>query len=376
MKNTLIILMFFIGLANLNAQTEALSLNDAITFAKKNNVNIKNAKLDEQTAKQEVKGVTSMGLPQINANGSFTHNLDIATQLLPAEFMGGTPGTYVPVQFGVDYIANGSLGLRQLIFDGTFFLGLKAAKQYQEVSRLATEKTEQEVQISTSQAYYQVLLVDKNYDLLLKSLENTTKLYNETNAMYEEGIVEKLDVDRLKLGVNQMQTMIDNLKNQKKVVRQLLNMQMGRDVTTEFELADNIESVKATLTETQEPGNLNGLIDYKMLSQQLVLDSLNIKRYKVGRLPSVNFNFSHAQMGQNNDLSELTKTWFPSTMYSVNVNLPLFDGFKRRSDISKAKIAKLTTENNLKELSNGLLMIVLFHLKQLYPKILRAKTMG
>lgn len=355
-KTILTTVIFCIGLANMNAQTESLSLDAAISAAQTNNVKIKNAKLDELTAKQEVKGVVATGLPQVSATGSFTHNLDIATQLLPAEFLGGTPGTYAPVKFGVDYIGTGAIGVRQLIFDGTFFLGLKAAKQYQEVSRLATEKTENDVKLATAQSYYQILLVDENYTLLSKSLENTNKLYEETKAMFEEGLVEKLDADRLKFGVTQLKAMLTNLENQKKVARQMLNMQMGRDVGTQYILSDNIETVKAKLLTTQENGNLDNLIDYRMLKQQLVLDSLNIKRYQVGRIPTLNFNFNHSQMTQVNDLSEFGQDFYPSTLYSLNINIPLFDGFKRQSDIAKARIAKQKTENNLIELRNGLLL--------------------
>lgn len=357
MKNTILTsLIFCIGLANTFAQTESLSLEDAISAAKTNNVAVKNAKLDELTAEQEVRGVVATGLPQVNATGTFTHNLDIATQLLPAEFLGGTPGTFAPVKFGVDYIGTGAIGVKQLIFDGTFFLGLKAAKQYQEVSKLATEKSENDVEIATAQSYYQILLVDENYNLLSKSLENTNNLYEETNAMYEEGLVEKLDADRLKFAVSQLKAMLTNLENQKKVSRQLLNMQMGRDVTTEFVLTDNIESVKNKLLSTQDSGNLEQLIDYRILKQQLVLDSLNIKRYQVGRLPSLNLNFNHSQMTQVNELSNFGEQFYPSTLYSININIPLFDGFKRHSDIAKARLAKQKTENNLQELKNGLLL--------------------
>jgi outer membrane protein len=352
---TLIVLLF--AAISVHAQIEnQLSLDDAINFAKENNTKIKNARLDEKTAREDVNEVISTGLPQITAGGSFTHNLQIATQLIPGEVLGQPAGTFVPVKFGTDYNVAGDITMDQLIFDGTFFLGLKAARQYQMLSNINTQKTEVDVTLETAKAYYMVLLTDQNQSYVTNSLSNTEKLFKETEKMYEEGLVEKLDVDRLKLAVSKLKVNLSDLKNQKKVVRQLLNYQMGRDVQTEVTLTDNLETVKQKLSTITESGNVENIIDYKLMQQQVILDSFNVKRYKVMKYPTVNLKVMHMQNAMENSVGDIGNNWFPNTLYTVSIKVPLFDGFGRKSKVSKAKIAQEKTQNNLNELRNGLIL--------------------
>ncbi len=129
-----------------------VSLDEAVDLALKNNATIKNAALDIKYAETQVDEFRAQGLPQINGNAGFTHNLEIATQVLP-DFI--SPSVYgvlfeegvlpakdiqigtFPAQFGVPFSMQAAVGVNQLLFDGTFFLGLKAASEFVNVSKLS-----------------------------------------------------------------------------------------------------------------------------------------------------------------------------------------------------------------------------------------------
>ncbi len=103
------------------------TLVEAVKYAKEHNPNLANAKLDVDAARYKVKEITAAGLPQINGTASFTHNIQIGTQVIPNAF-GGGGGDYIELQFGTPYTMAASVTASQLLFDGTFFLGLKASR--------------------------------------------------------------------------------------------------------------------------------------------------------------------------------------------------------------------------------------------------------
>src|ERR1700760_1375908 len=123
-------------------QVYEFSLAQAIDYASKNSVFVKNALLDYQLQVQSNRATTSQALPQVTGNLGVTDYLQIPTTLIPGEFI-GQPGTDIPVKFGLKWNQTGGITLQQVIFDGQVFVGLQARQASLDFYRKKQEVTEQ-----------------------------------------------------------------------------------------------------------------------------------------------------------------------------------------------------------------------------------------
>jgi outer membrane protein len=335
-------------------QKLSLSMDEAIALAKANNVALKNAQLDIDFANSQVNEIKSQGLPQVSGSASFAHTYQIPTQLIPGDFV-GQPGTFIPVQFGVPFNVNAGIGVRQLLFDGTFFLGLKAASEFVNISRLSASSSEIEVKESVIKAYYMALISDENLIQLEASWKNIQKVKEETQAMYNEGFAEKLDVDRITLSAANLELSISQLQNQAKLARQLLLNSVGVDLNQELVLTSALPNENSIdlITETFDPNNR---IEMKLLNQQQALNELDLKRYKVGYLPSLygNFSYGTSTFASKGQFGDLGNDWYANGTYSLGLSLPIFDGFYKKAKVDQAKIQINKTENTKKQATLGM----------------------
>ena len=332
----------------------SLSLDNAITLAKQKNTQLLNANLDVKHAKTQVNEILSMGLPQINGNADFNHTFEVPTQIIPGDFV-GQPGTNLAVQFGVPYNANASIGVSQLLFDGTFFLGVKASSEFVKISELSESATKIEVKEAVSKAYFMALIANLNLEQLKTSYKNMVQLQSETEAMYKAGFAEKLDVDRIILAVSNLDVTLARVSNQTKLTQQLLLNTIGEDINQKIELTTPFPStVEGELLSSGF--DHNNRIEIKMLDQQQLLNELDLKRYKVGYMPSLygNFSYGSSTFAVEDQFSDLGNDWYANGRYGIALQLPLFDGFYKKSKIDQAKIKIKQTENNKNQAIRGI----------------------
>ncbi|MFY0643787.1 MAG: TolC family protein [Bacteroidia bacterium] len=366
-----LIILFISALAG--AQELSLSLDEAIAKAMEHNPELNNAQLDVESSEAKVKEVLSTGLPQVNGNVNFTHNLEIPTSVLP-DFI--SPSVYgvlfaenllpskdiqigsFPAQFGVPYSMQATVGLNQLVFDGTYFLGLKAASEFVKINELIASKSEIDVREGVMKAYYMALISEQNLIQLDKSLTNLEKVEAETKAMYEAGFAEKLDHDRIILSVSTLKVNINNLKMQSELALKLLLNAIGLDVNQDVSLTTSLPEFNSTNFNASYGADLSAAnrIEFQMLEQQQLLNSLSLKRYKMGYIPSIylNANMGYNTFAQDGSIGDLGAEWFPLASYGLNLNIPIFDGLYKKAKSDQVKIDIMKTDNSIAQLTNGI----------------------
>ncbi len=359
MKHQIYTLLLFLGLglsasAQVKDTTASFSLQEAISYAQSHQVSIKNAQIDEQIAINTVKQTIGIGLPQVSANASFQDYLKVPTSLLPGEFF-GAPGTQIPVKFGVKY--NSSIGLEanQLLFDGSYLVGLQASKTYKELSVKNTSRNRIETAIAVTKAYYSVLVSNEQLLLIDANLERLKKSLNDTEQMFKNGFVEKIDVDRLKVLNNNLLTERENVIRLLALNVNLLKFQMGMTIDSKLTLTDKIANIDITKTPLLGDSQaFNKRIEYSLLATQKKLNDLDVKRYKSLFLPSLSAFGSTSANFQDNKFSNLYDTRFPTTVVGLRLSIPLISGGQKLYQLRNAKLAVLKTENELVNLQNGI----------------------
>ena len=364
---------FNLLIAQQNVEVKKLSLIDAIAFAKQNNLMLKNAKLDETLTKKTVSEILANGLPQANAELSYNHNIDIPVTPFPdfitPAIIGANkayfdlnptkpyiPGSPIPVAFGQKNSATASLTIGQLLFDGTFFLGVKAAKEFVKLATMSKRKTEIDVETDITKAYYFVLINEERMSQVNKSISLLEKSLYDLRETYKAGLVEKIDLERLELSYSNAIIQREQLKDGISISYQILKMNMGSNMSDSIQLTEKLGDIQNQLSSDFDlnGGDFSKRIEYKMAEQGLKLNKLDRKRYLTGYMPTIT---AFASIGRNtfsSNFSDLGNNWYPSTIVGGKLSLPVFDGFRKHSQTQKASINITKSENTKKYLETAI----------------------
>jgi outer membrane protein TolC len=377
MTNKLVLLFGFLLSLAINAQEKPipLSLQEAIDFAIENNRISKNAALDIEVAKKQKMETTAIGLPQINANIDYQNWLKQQVSLFPAasfdntqavvntveEYFGllpsNTPPTiegFVPVTFGTKQTINASATLSQLLFDGSYIVGLQSAKVFLEISKNAKQKTDLEIRKNTINAYGNVLLAKESIAIYESNIAVLEKNLFETQQTYNNGLTELENVEQLQITLKQLESSYKNALRLKVIAKKMFNITIGTEITTNTQLTDNLESltlnnINLNLLSTEE--DIENTLDYKIALNDQRSKELLLKLEKTKALPSLTAFLNGGYSGNNDEFKFFNneQQWFGSSLVGVNLNIPVFSSLKRQSATQKAKINLEKSSNNLKE---------------------------
>lgn len=380
MKNLLILFFSLVTLVlsaqeNTNSPSTNYSVEQAIAYGLEHNYDYLNAQSDVEIAKMQVKETTAIGLPQVNSKVSNTNYINIPTTLMP-DFISAAvygvnqsafgltpvvplPSTtqYFPVTFGTKYNASAEVNVSQLIFSGEYIIGLKASKTYQKLSQQALEKTEQNLRESIRTYYYLVLSLREQRQILEKTLAGNEKMLAENREMYKKGYLEDTEVAQLDILVSNLKTNINHLKEQANTTLNYLKMYMGMPLEEDLVLTDNINDLlEASLLNELHLFNPNNNIDFQLMQTQVALSDLQIKREQSTYLPQLSafFTAQTNAMRDKWDFFNSKGTWYPSTLWGVNLSIPIWSSGSRYSKIQQAKLARLKLDQSAKQLDAGL----------------------
>jgi outer membrane protein len=339
-----------------SAQTFNFSIADCLKYANDHQSTVVNANLDIKSAEYRVKEAIGIGLPQISGQATFTDYLKLPTTLLPGEFL-NQPGTFIPVKFGVNYNSNLTLNASQIIFSGSYLVGLKAAKTYKELSNRNYTRSKIDADVNVTKAYYQVLVSNEQIRLLDANINQLKQQLDQTTAQNKQGFVEKIDVDRITVQYNNLVTNRENTVRLLALNYQLLKFQMGMPIEYNLTLADKLADVNIdnnVVAYTTDTTFYHNRIEYGLQETQKNLYALDIKNRISQYYPSLTANGSAASAFQNNSFGQLYNSSFPSSYVGLTLNVPIFNGFQRYYQIKQAKITYLKSQNDLINLKNSL----------------------
>src|SRR6185437_12985982 len=225
---------------NTPPEIHSFTAKEAVDYSMSHAVQVKNALLDIKIQEQTNKGITAMALPQINGNVSLTDYLSIATQLIPAEFTGGAPGTYIPIKFGTKYSGAYGANLQQILFDGQVFVGLQARKASIKNMELTADVTKEQIKANVYKIYYQLAVAKRQIGTLDANISNYEKLLHDTKEIYKNGFAEKLDVDKVQVQLSNLETQKLKAQNQIDAGKEGLKFLMNIPQRDEIVLTDTL----------------------------------------------------------------------------------------------------------------------------------------
>lgn len=342
------------------------SLQQAIDYASKNNVQVKNALLEVKKQQATNREVTSAALPQISANGSYTYNAKLPVSLVPAEFFGGQPGTFEKIAFGLKHNATVGVQINQILFDGQVFVGLQARETVLKFQEKNAEITEEMIRTNIYKIYYQLVASKEQIELLDANIDRFEKLLRDTRIIYENGFAERLDVDKVNVALTNLQTEKFKALNQVENGYLGLKMLMGMPVQHELVLTDTLSYEQVREGVLDDGGfQYDDRKEFQYAELGIKLNEYNIRRYKLSKIPTLTVNGYYNKNAQRNKFDLFQKgDWFDISAVSLNLNIPIFTGFATNARIQKAKLEleqsvnerenlKITIDNDIQVAKNN-----------------------
>lgn len=338
----------------------SFSIASAEEYGVNNNEKMMNVLLDLEAAQKKIWETTAIGLPQVSAEGTFQNLIDIPVSVVDATLFNpnASPGEVMTFQMGQKYSTTLNFSVSQLIFDGSYIVGLQFVKFYSKMAETAISNKKNEIKAMVREAYYNVLVADKNLALLDSVMENTEALWIETKILQKNGFIRIEEVNQLELAYNRIIASRQNAIKQTEIARNLLKLQMGYDfdkpITLTESLDDVLKAIESANPLMQELAVANNST-YMMLDQQATLDEFNLRNEKADYLPSVGAFFSHSQNAYRNEFDFFSnKPWYPTTVWGVSVQIPITSSGQRMMQVQQAEIKIEQDQNNLEYMERTL----------------------
>jgi outer membrane protein TolC len=334
--------------------TYSFTLQEAVTFAIDSNYKAINARRDIAMALKQKWEATAAGLPQINGNINYNNNLKQPVTLIPAEITGGPVGTFTPVTFGTKQNASAVATLDQLIFDGSYLVGLKAAKTFLMFSENLSEKTNLEIKKGVTNAYGSVILSEELVSIFEKNKVNLEQNLFDTRKIYENGLVEQESVEQLEITLLQIDTQLSNIRRSLTIAKQMFNVSLGIDVAQEVIFEDAFDALtkqNISLELLVQTLDIENNVDYKIALNFTEQRDLEMQLEKSKYLPSLNAfaNYGTAANSDTFSFFEGEQIWYQSSILGLSLKVPVFSSGMRRARTQRAKIAVDKAETELTE---------------------------
>ena len=353
MKKKLLYIFFLAGLIGFAQDTPAsFSLNEAVEWGMNYNRTLKRATIEVQKAHKEKWKTLSIGFPQINANLIYQNNIEQPVSLIPAQFFGGQAGEFAEVIFGTKQTAMGTVELNQLIFDGTYVIGVQGIRHFIETAENVLEKTQIEVKKAIVTSYVNALVARESLAVLKKNALALEKNIEEAHQLYKNGFTEEESVEQLRLTLSSLNSQIRYLSKSTDLADNVFKLLLGIELTENLDFSNSLEELATLHLLKEDPtASYENNIDIRLAENEVTTEGFLYRLERAKGLPSFSAFLNGSYMGNNDefDFTNSSQKWFGSSAFGFKLKVPIFSSFGRMASAQKAKLSVLQAETKLIE---------------------------
>ena len=345
--------------ANAQQSPVPLSLQDCTDYALKHNYNVKNAILDVQIQHAQINELLAAAYPHISGKAELDDFLNPQKTFIDANQFAGKPGHDIqPLAFTLPYAGSASISASQLLFDGSVWVAVEARSAVMELARQTAEVTKENIRYNVFRAYHGLVIAYHQYDIVKNSLSYARLLERDLEITQQNGLAEKIEVERTNVQVNNLASDSIRIGNMLTVSEQVLKYQMGMDINTPIVLTDtNVDARKLEInTLLNQESDYTRVPEFRLAQSALQTQQYNVKRYKLAAIPSLslfgNLGYNYADY----DLSPMFKfnNYLFNSLVGIQLNIPIFNGLQR---VNQLREAKLNVDKSLNNIENAKLTI-------------------
>ncbi|GAB4490113.1 MAG: TolC family protein [Raineya sp.] len=370
MKQLLIFLMLLFGAIRAEAQQKQnFTLQQCLEYAYSNATNLQKSQLDEQIAKAKVNETIGIGLPQINGTAQLLYNFELRPAFLPAFFLAGNNpnapppdpnAEFVPIRgiFAPRYQGDAGITISQLIFNGSYFVGLEAARTYTQLAQKNTQATKITITENVTKAYFSLLVAKERATLLDNNLARLDSLIKDTRALNKQGFVENIDLNRLEVTANNLRSEQAKIQRLIELSKELLKFQMNMPSQEDLDIVGSIRDYQLEqIPEENQKADYKNRIEYATLETGMALTKLDLKNKNVSAYPSL---VAIGQMGYStgarffSSVGDFKNRWLGYGTVGLQLNVPLFSGMQRKYSIQQTRLELKKLEQDKRSLEQAI----------------------
>lgn len=377
------ILLLFVMVQSLsNAQNIVrLSLDQAVNIALNNSVELRNLKIDEQIQLEKNREVIGMTMPQITATGMLSYYTNLPQFVFPTSDISvyqvlskegvkdgnGNPIDLSNATFGKQPISlvaplnyQAGIDVQQLLFQPDVFIAIQARKAVMDYAKKNTMVAQENVKANVEKAYYGVLVAHKQKQVIQKTQERLDLLHKEMKEMLRNGFIEKLDVDKLDVSINNTRTALNQLNNSIHISESLLKNALMLPQSDSIILTETLDgkTLSAEIFTMQHSFKYEDRKEMDLLNTAKELQQLDLRRYKLAYAPNLAAFYQFQLSGQRNKSYDIDGSgpWFSynSGLIGLSLNQPIFDGLQKKHRIQQARLSVEKVDNMIVQLKAGI----------------------
>lgn len=354
MKNKQLLAFFILVASTLIAQEvpSSFSMDEAVEWGMKYNRTLQRASMELQKAHKEKWKTISIGFPQINASMQYQNNIEQPVSLVPAQFFGGNEGEFAELIFGTEQTAMANVELSQLLFDGTYIVGVQGIKHYISTAENVLEKTQIEIKKAVITAYVNVLIARENNRILARNAKALQSNISEVEQLVANGFAEEESVEQLRLTLSSLTTQIQFSQKASTLAENVLKLLLGIDIVNQPQLTDSLDTLTARhLLDTTPTNDYNNNIDIRLAEDNVVSEKLLYRLERAKGLPSFSAFLNGNYMGNSNNFTftQRDQKWFGAAAFGLRIRVPIFSSLGRSAGSQKAKLSLQQAETQLIE---------------------------
>jgi outer membrane protein TolC len=317
----------------------SLSLEQAKAHAVEYNRTLLKAGISIEEAQESLWQTIAAGLPKVDATVDYTNYLGFNMSF------GGQSIAFNPT-------SNAVLTLSQLVFSGSYWVGIEMAKLAKKMAEKNAVKSELDVKESVSISYCAILLAEQNREILKQNIANMRDIHRKTKNMADAGVIEQTDAEQLEVQVMNLDATMLSLERQIELAYNMLRLQLGVEPETEISLTGNIDELanKISLqTLLAQDFSIDENIDIQLLRSQEELQKKQIKLDRAAYLPTVSGYYTYTY--------KIKKSAFdmsPANVVGLQANIPIFSSFQRRAKVRQSQIQLKSLQTDIQQVEDQL----------------------
>lgn len=343
------------GVIRAQQSNPSFSLQQALEYASEHSYQKISSNFEVISARKKIWETIASGLPQADFTARYNHSLDLAKSLVPIELFreenwpaGAKAGDKIAVSFSTAYDANYGIGVTQMIFDGSYFVGVQATKVFLDYTEQQQRKTEVEIRNSVAQAYFLVLSARENSTAFEENLKVNESVLADTKAMFQGGLVESLDVSQVELMVNEAKKRLMEVRRSEEVALAVLKFTMGLDSQIDPVLTDSLSFLTEKILASGVPDidlNMDDLVEFQLAQTDVETQRLLLKNERVQYLPKISAFYNFQKAGYSDEWNLFDQEWYKAQFVGLQMSIPVFSSGMRYSKVQQQKLKWLKSQN-------------------------------
>jgi len=335
-----------------------LTLKQCIDYAMEHQPGVNRALINVDIAKTTNAINLSGWLPQINANGDLIHyiqqNNNGSSVVSDGSTTGSTTGTTSTSHsssFKNTFVPQ--LSVSQAIFSPSLLYAAKSAPLYVKQAQQVTDSAKIFLVSSVSKSFYNVLLTLEQINVLKEDTARLGRNVRDTYHQYVGGIVDETDYEEATITLNnsaaQLKQANENIIPQYAALKQLMGYPPEKQFNVNF---DTLQMMQDIHMDTTQQLQYEKRIEFQQLNTQKDLQNQLVKYYRASFLPTLSAFYNYNLDFENNKLSDLFNTSYPSQLIGLSVSVPIFTGFYRTNNLKKARLQEKLLDWNTVDLKS------------------------